>query len=57
MAINMAVAMLAVHLRGGFFLPSGYEFALTLLAVHMTLALAGAGAISLDSVLAQRNRS
>ncbi|MBI2001159.1 MAG: DoxX family protein, partial [candidate division NC10 bacterium] len=32
LAINMAVAILTVHLQAGFFLPNGYEFALTLLA-------------------------
>ena len=57
MAINMAVAILAVHLKGGFFLPSGYEFALTLLAAHLTLALAGADARAIDGALARRSKS
>ena len=30
LAINMLVAILTVHLKAGFFLPNGYEFALTL---------------------------
>jgi putative oxidoreductase len=57
MAINMVVAMLAVHLKGGFFLPAGLEYTLTLLGAHLTLALSGGGALSVDGVLAQRKRS
>jgi putative oxidoreductase len=51
LAIDMAVAVLAVHLRHGFFMPQGYEFALTLLGVNVGLALTGAGACALENVL------
>ena len=54
LAINMAVAILAVHLRGGFFLPNGYEYALSLLGANIALALAGPGAASVDGLLAAR---
>ena len=54
LAIDMSVAILAVHLRGGFFLPNGYEFALTLLAANVALALLGSGEASVDSLLAGR---
>ncbi len=51
LAIDMLVAILAVHLRGGFFLPDGYEFALTLLAANVALALMGSGEASVDRLL------
>jgi len=54
LAINMAVAILTVHLRAGFFLPNGYEFALTLLASNVALILLGSGEASLDSLLGKR---
>ena len=54
-AIAMAVAVLAVHLKGGFFLPNGYEYALTLLVASTSLALAGSGAFALDNVLAKQS--
>ncbi len=52
LAINMAVAILTVHLPAGFFLPNGYEFALTLLAANVALAFLGSGEASADTLLA-----
>jgi uncharacterized membrane protein YphA (DoxX/SURF4 family) len=40
---DMAVAILAVKLHGGFFAPAGFEFELTLLAGALTLALLAPG--------------
>ena len=54
LAINMAVAILTVHLRAGFFLPDGFEFALTLLAANVALALLGSGEASVDRLLEKR---
>jgi putative oxidoreductase len=51
LAIDMLVAILTVHLWGGFFLPNGYEFALTLLAANVALALLGSGEASVDKLL------
>lgn len=51
LACNMVGAILLVHLKAGFFLPEGYEFALSLLGASLALALAGAGAHSVDAVL------
>ena len=56
-AVEMLGAILFVHFKGGFFLPSGVEFALIMLAVTAALGLTGAGELSLDRVRAERRRS
>jgi putative oxidoreductase len=48
-AFAMLVAILTVHLPNGFFLPTGYEYALTNLLVSLSLTMAGAGAYSMDA--------
>jgi putative oxidoreductase len=53
-AIEMLGAIALVHVNKGFFLPDGYEFALSLLGSSLALALAGAGEYSFDRVLAAR---
>jgi putative oxidoreductase len=50
-AFSMLVAITQVHFKAGFFLPNGYEFALTMLAANIGLAVAGGGAFALDNVL------
>jgi putative oxidoreductase len=54
LALNMAGAIALVHLSAGFFLPNGSEFALALLGSSVLLALAGAGAWSVDGLIARR---
>ena len=54
LAITMLGAIVLVHLAGGFFLPNGVEFALTLLAVAVTFVITGAGRYSLDHAIAAR---
>ena len=54
LAIDMAVAILLVHVRQGFFVPMGVEFVMTLFAGLVALLLAGPGALALDNVLFRR---
>lgn len=49
----MLGAIVFVHLRGGFFLPTGVEFAFTLLAANVGLTLAGPGALAIDNRIRQ----
>lgn len=55
LAVAMLVAIFAVHADKGLFIAhNGYEFALALLAVSVSLALSGGGRLSLDRVLSAR---
>ncbi len=56
-AIDMLVAVLLVHLRGGFFVQDGgFEFAMLLGVLGVALALTGPGALSIDSRIGRRRR-
>ncbi len=57
LAVIMLGAISFVHISAGFWAPNGVEFPLALLAGATTLALAGAGRYSLDTVLATRRSS
>ena len=57
LAVTMLVAMLAVHLPGGFFAPNGIEFTLTLLAATVALGLSGPGNLAVDNLRAARTRA
>jgi putative oxidoreductase len=48
LTIQMLVAIWTVHLAGGFFLPAGYEFNLTLIAALVSVILTGPGVFSVD---------
>ena len=54
LALDMLVAIITVHLTGGFFLPAGAEFALTLFAANAALVLLGSGEGSVDHLLQAR---
>ncbi|MBY6203477.1 DoxX family protein [Halomonas denitrificans] len=52
LAITMLVAILAVHIGNGLFMANnGYEFALSLLAISISLAFSGAGRWSVDRAI------
>jgi len=57
LAVNMLVAVLAVHAKAGFFLPKGAEYALTLLAANISLVLSGPGCASLGACVGGRKCS
>jgi putative oxidoreductase len=52
LAVTMLVAIFAVHFENGLFMSNnGYEFALALFAVSVSVAVSGAGRLSLDSLV------
>ena len=52
---DMLGAILLVHLKGGFFLPAGFEYALLLFAASVALVVGGPGSLSVDAALASRS--
>ena len=55
LSITMLVAIFSVHIANGLFMSNnGYEFALALLAISISLMISGAGKYSMDNVLKQR---
>lgn len=56
LAFTMVIAIFSVHFVNGLFMSNnGYEYALSLLAVSVALAISGAGRASLDNILVTRN--
>jgi len=51
---TMVVAILQVHLKNGFFAPTGIEFPLSLLGSTAMIAITGAGRWSIDSLIGHR---
>jgi putative oxidoreductase len=54
--LDMIVAISLVHLKGGFFSPTGIEFPLSLVGSTLLLAVTGAGAWSVDGIIGGRGR-
>lgn len=57
LAIDMLGAIVFVHFKGGFFLPAGYEYPLTLLAVMVALAIGGPGEYAIEDRFMRRGVS
>lgn len=53
---TMLTAVLGVHLRMGFFMPRGLEYAMTLLAASVALVISGGGMASIDRALSGGRR-
>ena len=49
LAIDMMGAIAFVHGKNGFFLPTGYEYALTLFVLNLALAIGGPGEYAIES--------
>jgi putative oxidoreductase len=49
LACDMLGAIFLVHLKNGFFLPTGFEFAFTLLMANLALAVGGPGEYAIES--------
>ena len=55
LTITMIVAIFTVHIDNGLFMATnGYEFALALFAILISLIFSGAGKLSLDNEIAKR---
>ena len=55
-AFTMVMAIFSVHISNGLFMANnGYEYALTLLIVAMSLVFSGAGALSVDKALSSKH--
>lgn len=47
LAFDMAVALIMVHIKNGFFMPNGMEYPMVLLAANLNFVLSGGGAAEL----------
>jgi putative oxidoreductase len=55
LAMTMIVAIFSVHIDNGLFMATnGYEFALALIAISVSLMFSGAGKLSVDNAIAKR---
>jgi putative oxidoreductase len=55
LAITMLVAIFSVHINNGLFMSNnGFEFALALLIISISLVFRGAGSLSLDKLVTKK---
>lgn len=52
--ITMLVAIVKVHIKGGFFAPQGIEYNVALIGMALSLVVSGGGKLSLDGLLRRR---
>jgi putative oxidoreductase len=52
----MAVATVSAHLASGYFMPSGFEYTLTLMLSSLAILMTGPGVYSVDSALTRRGQ-
>lgn len=56
LSFTMLVAIVTVHLVNGLFMANnGYAFALSLMVISISLAVSGAGKLSVDNIVAKRD--
>jgi len=53
LALDIAGAIVLVHIKNGFFVPGGVEFVMLLMAAAIAIAIAGPGKFSVDRGLAR----
>ena len=51
LALDIAGAIVLVHMKNGFFVPGGVEFVMLLMVAAMAIAIAGPGEFSVDRAL------
>ena len=55
LAFTMVIAIASVHISNGLFMANnGYEFALALLAITVSLAISGSGRVGIDNAIAAK---
>jgi putative oxidoreductase len=57
LAVDMAVAIITVHAKNGFFVPKGIEFVTMLMTSAIALSIGGPGAFAVDRLFGRRTDS
>jgi putative oxidoreductase len=55
-AFVMFMAFATVHVKGGFFLPHGFEYVMVLFAANIALLMLGGGPLALDNLIERREQ-
>jgi putative oxidoreductase len=57
LAIDMAMAIIMVHAKNGFFVPKGVEFVTMLMTSAIALSIGGPGAFAVDGLFGRRTET